>query len=256
MPIPTIRFPNNERATQSVIRHIGALTPPVRNLRPRPSDSSARAFADWWLLAGSHRSMVGHGRLYLRREPGTMNATTQGLMSLGLRVERGLGRQLASAGLGEVPTMDLVDPQFVMQSTWLWYRFLNDAVGGLFDPPLRTVLTRSGQPVTIDLDLYRAESVPAAIAARVLPDDRLSFVVLDDTLLLHPVRIASDELSELNDAATLRELVLRIESVRDLPWYWLVTSIGIQVAYGDEDGDWDAGDLWHRALEPWLPWVH
>lgn len=256
MSIPTIRYNNTERATQAVIRHITALMPPVRHLKPRPSDSSARAFADWWLLPNTGRPVPGHGKLFLRQEPDTRTASTPGLMALGFCVERGLGRQLGGAQLGETYRMDLVDPRLIIQPSWLWYRFLNDALGGLFDTPLRTILARSGQPVSIDLELSRADTALAAWTRRGLPDDRLSFAVLDDTLLLHPTRVAAAELSVLDDAATLRELVLRMEGVRDLSWYWITVSIGIQVAYGDEQSDWDAAALWHNVLEPWLAWMH
>lgn len=255
MSIPTMRYANNERATQAVIRHIGTLMPPVRHLKPRPTDSSARAFAEWWLLPGTGRPVPGHGKLLLRREPDTRTATTPGLMALGFRVERGLGRQLAGTQLGEAHRMDLVDPRFIMQPSWTWYRFLNDAIGGLFDVPLRTILSRSGEPVSIDLDLFHADTLPAAWAGRAVPDDRLSFALLDETLLLHPTRVAAAELRTLEDAATLHELVLRMEGVQDLSWYWIAVSIGIQVAYGDEEGAWDAAALWHNVLEPWLPWT-
>ena len=256
MPIPTIRYANNERAAQAVIRHIGALMPPVRYLRSRPSNTSARAFADWWLLPGIGRPEPGHGRLYLHRLPDTKTATAPGLMSAGFCVERGLGRQLGSSLLGEPEQLNLVDPRLVMQPAWLWYRFLNDALGGLFDSPMRTVLSRSGQPITVSLDLFRADSLPANLACQGLQDDHLSFAVLDDTLLLHPTQVATAELAVLDDAATLRELVIRMEGVQDLSWYWILVSLGIEVAYGHEESDWDAGELWHNALEPWLPWVH
>ncbi len=256
MPSPTMRYANNERAAQAIVRAMDALVPPVRDLKPRPLDSSARAFAEWWFLPGTGRPLPGHGKLFLRRQSNSGTATMPGLMAIGFQLERGLGRQLAGTPVGEAYQPDLVERRFVMQPSWLWYRFLNDAMGGLFDPPLRSMLERSGEPVAVELDLFRVDTLPAAWAGRGCPDDRLTFAVLDESLLLHPTSTATGELAVLDDAATLRELVLRMEGVQDLTWFWIAVSIGIEVAYGYDEGDWDAATLWTNALEPWLPWVH
>jgi len=254
--VPAIRYRNNERAVRAVVAFLSQQAPAARNLNAYPSDASARAFAEWWLHTGSGRPTPGRGRLFMRREADTLSGGSLGLMATGLQVERGLGRHLAGAGVGEPARMELVDPRLIMQPSWSWYRLLNDTLGGSFNAPLQSVLARSAQPIVIDLQLHHADQLTAVPGIRTSPADQASFSVLDESLLFHPTRLAGSELAALNDAATLRDLLLRMEGVRDLSWYWITVSMGVEVAYNDGEGGWDAATLWHNALEPWLPWVH
>lgn len=256
MSIPAIRYKNNERTIRAVMAYLCQQAPAARNLSAYPSDTSARAFAEWWLHAGSGRPTPGRGRLFMWREADTLSSSSPGLMATGLQIERGLGRHLTGAGVGEPARLELVDPRLIMQPSWSWYRLLNDTLGSLFDGPLRSVLARSAQPIAIDLQLHHADQLTAIPGIRTPPADQVSYSVLDELLLLHPTRLAGGELAVLNDAATLRDLLLRMEGIRDLSWYWITVSMGVEVAYDDEEGGWDAATLWHNALEPWLPWVH
>ncbi len=256
MSVPTIRYRNNERTVRAVVAFLDQQAPAARSLNAYPSDTSARAFAEWWLHTGSGRPTPGRGRLFMRRLADTLSATGLGLMAAGLQVERGLGRHLAGARVGEPVRVELVDPRLVMQPSWSWYRLLNDTLGDLINVPLNRVLERSAQPIAIDLQLHHADQLTAIPGIRTPPADHVSFSVLDESLLLHPTRLAGGELAALNDAATLRDLLLRMEGIRDLSWYWITVSMGVEVAYNDEEGGWDAATLWHNALEPWLPWVH
>ncbi len=217
------------------------------------------ALGPWWFIPGTGWPPYAHAKLFLRRVPGTETRSDPGLFCLGLRLERGLGRQLAGRQWpGDPEALDLVDPLLTMQPSWFWHRFLNDTLGGLINTPLRALLERSEQPLTIELDLYRADSVPAPDRGDVWPDDHMAFAILDEGLLLHPIELARAELKPLSEAATLRELVLQIEGVPKLTWYWINVRIGVQVSYGAPDAKdaWDAPELWHRAMEPWLPWLH
>ena len=256
MSVPTLQYANNEVAAQAVYRYIRMLVPPLRHLRLRPSDSSALATTTWWLITGAGAPIHARGKLYLRREPGMLSAHDPGLLSAGFCVERGLGRQLAGLEMGGEAAPDLVDPDLMLQPSWFWYRFLNDALGGLFGAPMLDVLERSGQPISINVDLHRFDGVAPQGPGTADAYDHVAFTILDDTLVLHPTRTTLGELAVLNDAIDLRDLVLRVESIRDLTWYWVTFWIGIQARYGDDQGNWSARELWLNALEPWLPWVH
>jgi hypothetical protein len=63
-------------------------------------------------------------------------------------------------------------------------------------------------------------------------------------------------------ARRMQDLVMAIEGIEHVWWYWIDLRIGLRVPYGDGSkpdaaaGIWSAADLWHNALAPWLPWIH
>jgi hypothetical protein len=95
-----------------------------------------------------------------------------------------------------------------------------------------------------------------------VPDDRAVFAVRDDSLALDPVVRPEDDLFMVEYAHRMQDLVMAIEGIEHVWWYWIDLRIGIRVAYGSGEksdaaaGIWGAGDLWQHALAPWLPWVH
>ncbi|MGC9520851.1 MAG: hypothetical protein ACP5HG_03085 [Anaerolineae bacterium] len=252
MGIPTMAYVDNEAAARGVYEHIRDLTPPIRHLRLRPYDYRNRPFTDWWLVPSPDWPVYRYGKYYFRRVPSSQSYDDPGIMSTGFYLERGFGRQVA----------DMVDPELITQPNWFWYRFLNDSLGGVLDAPMREVLQRVGQPLVISLDLYTFDHTRAPAPdgdwSHLYPDDRLTYVLKDESLMLSLAEGAENELARLNQAGHLRELVLQIEAMQDLKWYWIDVYLGVRLRYATEpsEGQWSAAKLWHSALEPWLRWVH
>lgn len=241
MPVASVAYRDHEATARAVDRHIRELRPPVRHLALRPHDYRASSFPEWWLVPGTDRTPWRHGRLCFRR----LSATPRTMVA-GFYLERGYGRQLA----------EMLAPEALLDSGWFWYRFLNDALGGAFDAPLRTSLERTGGPLLVHLDLYHFND--RSVAGQVQPDDRLTFALRDAELVLHPVEPPDDELTFLNYPMQLKDLALQIESLEGVSWYWIDLLIGVHLRYDTPEAPevWDAAALWHNALAPWLPWAH
>ena len=191
-----------------------------------------------------------YGRLFIDRIWGPPGRRLPGLLRAGFTVSRGFGRQVA----------EMVPPSLAMTPNWFWTRFLSDSMAGVFDAPLRAVMERVDQPVTVDVALTYFDRYPAptSSAEPPTPDDRLVFEVDPGPLTLKTLRKGGQHLAPLVSAQTLRDLVLRIEGVPDLTWYWIDVHLCIKAWFEDADAQsgWDAADLWAKALAPWLPWVH
>ncbi|MBC7261697.1 MAG: hypothetical protein H5T63_06755 [Chloroflexi bacterium] len=60
----------------------------------------------------------------------------------------------------------------------------------------------------------------------------------------------------MKTCANLPDLARRLETMKDLDFFWLNLMIGIRLQYGTATtGDWGAPEIWHHALQPWLPWI-
>jgi hypothetical protein len=133
-------------------------------------------------------------------------------------------------------------------------------MAGVFDAPMRTVMERTGQPVIVDLTLYYFDRYPDPGSELGLqtPDDRMTFEVDETTLGLSTVYEGSEILSPLLSATSIRDLIIRIEGVQDLTWYWIDIHLCTAAWFGEETapGVLRAPRLWESALAPWLPWVH
>jgi hypothetical protein len=144
----------------------------------------------------------------------------------------------------------------MMQPTWYWRRLLNEVQAGVLDAPIQTILERSGQPVVVEIEVFRFNQIPEPDIVYPWPDDRVTYEIADATLEMAQTEEAGTLLEPLDDVTRLEALIPRIEMLPKLSWYWVNLRIGIHVRYGSRDrGDWSADELWRRALEPWLPWV-
>lgn len=254
MAYPTVAYETNKAAAQAVHRHISTL-PQARHLYLMPHEWSGHDrlgsdYTEWWLIPVRDRSGYQHGRLFLDRVWGPPGKRLPGLLRAGFTVARGFGRQVA----------EMVPPNLALNAGWFWYRFLSDSMAGVFDGPLRTVIARANQPATIDLALYYFDRYPdpGSDLGLQTPDDRMTFEVDEASLRLQVVREGGEILAPVVSATTLRDLVLRIEGVPDLTWYWIDVHLCVKAWFGGDDipGAWDAAELWNCALQPWLPWVH
>jgi hypothetical protein len=258
MAIPTIPYADNQEAARALLHHIRSLTPPVRHLRLQPLDATRPASTLWWLTPTTGWAMHAHGRLFLRRAVGSGTEGHTGKLSAGFCVDRGLGRQLAGPQLDDPDVPDLVDPALTMQPSWFWTRFRNDALGGVIHTPMRAVLVRTEHLLNVELELHYADSAPRPGYRTMPTDDRLAFVILDTSLMLHPIEPARAELTPLNEVATMSHLVMHLEGLQDLSWCWISVRISVELGYRtpEVEATWSVAALWQRALEPWLPWLH
>jgi hypothetical protein len=240
---PTLAYSDNEQAAHAVYRYIKALTPPIRTFRLRPENYRRPTFSAWWLLPGAALPVQAMSKLLIDRV-----AEAPSLMKVGCQVARGLGRQCA----------DLVPSSLVMGPSWTWHRWLNDVMGGVLDAPMRSIMKRADQDLFIAVSLYDFHHAEAGLQT---PDDRAVFTVRDASLSLEPVVRPHDDLFMVEYARRMQDLVMAIEGIEHVWWYWIDLRIGVRVAYGKEPDDagedaWTATELWHHALEPWLPWIH
>ena len=239
MSVPTIKYRNNNLVAHAVDRYVNGLCPPPRHLTLRPYNYTAPKFTEWWLIPSTDWPAFRYSKLCF----GKSNSE---LMFTGFWVEKGMGNQLA----------DMVKSNEIMERNWYWHELLEQGKAGALDKPLRAVQQRSGLPVSVCLSLYEFNHVRDPETGEDHPDDQLELVVGDIDLTFETVTEAANVLAPLNGAVTLTDLIARIADLGDLSWYWINFWVVIRVKYSqDGTGDWDAADIWHNALEPWLPWV-
>ncbi len=240
MSTPSTQFRNNDLAAHAVYRYIKALQPPVDCLTLRPWNPYQPSHTEWYLVPSTEWPAYRFGKLSIH----WANRGEQ--MSLGFYIERGLGSQLAG----------MVKSSQVMNATWYWPRFCKEVQAGALDPAVQKVLERSGLPVRVYLSLYHFNHVPDVDTGEQHPDDHLAFTISDAGLAFDRLLGAQNELSSLKEAANLRDLAARIERAPNLAWNWINLWVSVQVGYSQDDtGEWGAAQLWHNALELWLPWV-
>ena len=237
-----VQFRNNEQAAKAVYQHILAAQPPVRHLTLRLRNPDDIKFTDWWLVPSRRWPPYAHSKLLFRQ----LRAAS-GTMFAGFHVAKGLGRQLPG----------IVKDDLMMMPQWYWYEFLNDVQGGVFDGPMRDVGKRTGLPVFVRLELYELNHVPdMASPVRQSCDDALEFTVRETDCSLELVGAAEEHLGGLNGALNVRDLVWRTVALPKATWTWVDWLMGVRVDYDAGTGaGWGAAELWHKALEPWLPWV-
>lgn len=236
-----IKYSDNATTAQAVMDHIHALIPPVRHLSLRHDAYLPKGFAPVWLVPVTQWPAYNHGKLIFQKAPEAPET-----MLCGLHLERGFGRQLAT----------MIAPHLLMGSDWYWRRFISDMLTPTFNDVLRDIQQCSQSPLSVQLTLQHFNTAQDMQVGRRIVHDRLRFLLRDERLLLEPEVEAVAELSVLQSATTVQDLVMRIEATPDLAWHWINLVIGVQVGYGGSGEDvWSAGDLWEHALAPWLPYT-
>lgn len=166
---------------------------------------------------------------------------------MGFYTEKGLDKVLAG--------MPQVNPTLIMQDHWYWHRFLLQAKQGLLDSATEEVMSRSGCPAWLLIEVYEFNRVPTPGAAQD-PDE---WVALRKEAIGQGYKVEREGwkiLTRLNDCATVREVAASLEAQDDLRFFWVDLHIGIRLSYGSETtGTWGASEIWQNALAPWTPWV-
>lgn len=241
MSIPTTRFRNNDLASHAVYRFIKTMKPPVDYLTLRPWNPYQPSHTQWYLVPSTEWPAYRFGKLYIGQSPET------GMLFTGYYVERGLGSQVA----------DLAKANHIMNTAWRWPRFRCETQEGKLKNAVRNVLDRTGLPLQIDACLYYFNHVRDPETGEEHPDDEAVFRIRDASLDIECSREAKAELSPLNRAKTLQDLIRYIENIPSIDWSWIDFLMGVSLQYSKDDtGEWSASEVWHNALEPWLPWVH
>lgn len=244
MAEPTTVFENNHQAAHAVLEHLDHLHPdghrftlrPFQRWKPRPTHR--------WFVPSTDWPAYRYSKLFIRRPRDRLD-----FLYTGYRVERGMGQQVLS-----------VEPKFdrklIMQPTWAWFDFVQNAKAGLLDEPIGEVLQRSRCPVVLSMDLWEFNRAPTEEQDPGAPDDYLEFTVASPDLQFESAVEGRKILRELNHTGCLTELAERFNSWDELDWYWIDLFIGIRMKYGTEQtGTWRARQFWHNALEPWAEWV-
>lgn len=246
MPVPRIRFGNNDKAAHAVLHYLDNLRPSLQRFALRPYNRFLPDFTEWWLIPQSDWPAYRYSKLFFHRFQ--QSATKSKWFYTGFYVEKGLGKQLT--GMADV------NIRHIMQDDWYWYDFVRHTKGGEMDSAVREVLLRSQQPVVVSIDAYEFNCVPEPDTDRQLPHDWIVFTVHSEKIDFQITRPSSETLIELNGCANLRELGQCLEGLKDLDYFWLNLLIGIRLQYGAEtSGTWGAAEIWHNALEPWNPWI-
>jgi hypothetical protein len=241
MSVPMIKYRNNDLAAHAVYRYIRGGQPAGGRLTLRPFNRFDPQFTEWWLIPSSEWPAYRYGKLFFLQ-----SEVVTDWMFTGLYVEKGLGQQLSG----------LVKDNHRMGANWFWHEFLNAMLDGSLDTSMRAVQEHVGVPLRVYLNLYASNHVPDPDTGIDKPDDQLEFVVGEADLRFTTAHEGQDELAPLNGAQNLQDLAKHFMGLQNMSWYWGNWMIGTYVRYSTDDtGDWNAADLWHKLLEPWLPWV-
>lgn len=167
-------------------------------------------------------------------------------MFTGLNIEKGLGQQLSG----------LAKNSELLEGDWFWHEFLKAAFNGALDAPMRTIQERAGMGLRTYVSIYEFNHVPDPETGKNVPDDELVFLTGEGDLKFTQDHEGRGVLAPLNGAKDLQDLGMRFTRLENMHWYWSSWLIGARLRYSaDDTGDWNSADLWHRLLEPWLPWV-
>lgn len=242
---PRIAYDSNEKAAHAVSHYLNGLRPYLRRFVLRPYNRFLPQFTEWWLVPSNEWPAYRHSKLFFHR---FQAAQGEGWFYTGFYVEKGLGKQLA--GLPDVKKTH------IMHKDWYWHSFVCQSKAEEMDSAVREVLLRSGRPVIISMDVYEFNRVPEPDTERLPSYDLIEFVVQPQDGKFRLGRPGSEMLAQLNSCASLSELAQRLEELKGLEYFWANLVIGIRLRYGtDEDGSWQAAEIWHKALEPWSSWV-
>lgn len=239
MTAPLMCYRNNDLAAHAVYDHIRDSGLSRRRLSLRPYNRFDTKFTEWWLIPGTEWPAYRYGKLFFSQ-------SVTDLMFTGLNMEKGLGQQLSG----------LAKNNQLLGADWFWHEFLKAILDGALDAPLHTIQERAGMGLRVYVNIYEFNHAPDPETGENAPDDELAFSIGEGDLKFTQTLEGEGLLAPLNGAANLQDLSMRFTQLENIHWYWSNWLIGARVRYSaDDTGDWNAADLWHRLLEPWLPWV-
>ncbi|MBN1247616.1 MAG: hypothetical protein JXC32_08145 [Anaerolineae bacterium] len=160
-------------------------------------------------------------------------------MYTGLYVEKGRDPELAG----------VVKAAEVLRSNWYWFQFLEEAGCDALSDPIKTILKRSGCRVHVMVGLLSFGGGYQTV----------EFEIRTPTVTFDKTEGSAGTLEGLLKSEDLPDLVKRIKGLSDDVVFrrgWVNVTTGIRARYGSAEANgWGAREIWHDALEPWMPWV-
>jgi hypothetical protein len=173
-----------------------------------------------------------------------------GLLYAGYYVEHGLGVEV-----GGLPG---VNKKLVMTERWYWREFLNQSKNGAVDETARLISVNSESPVTIFLKAYEFNRIREPDKEPGIPVDVLGLSLDLNKDSLRTTLKGSNILKSLNVSRNVAEMANLLEKGNDFTFFWIDMMIGVLLRYEskEQNSEWGAKEIWYKALEPWLPFVH
>lgn len=232
-----------------------------KQFSPRPWNRFEPENTEWWIVPSTNWPAYRHGK-------GALGFSTlfSDCIMCSLFVEKGLGRTAAQA------FPDLTRRGLIMDKDWVWFAFVEGLADGRIARAAQAITQETNNPVILyvsawyasdptDFDphpLLDAEAL-AAECRSPLDSGRVWFSVEDGTLEKLEERCIGDAMSEVAACRKLDCLPAAFGSDALAQWIWYDVYIGTLIrltrdhrAYGDL---WDASDIWHKLLRPWMPWI-
>ncbi|OPZ96697.1 MAG: hypothetical protein BWY70_01691 [Bacteroidetes bacterium ADurb.Bin408] len=145
-----------------------------------------------------------------------------------------------------------------MTERWYWHDFLKQSKSGAVDDVARSVSINLGCPVTILLKAYEFNRIHEPDKESGVPVDSLELRLDTNKEDLYTVLKGSKILKPLNVSHNVAEMANILEEKKEFSFFWIDVMIGVLLRYKGikQDDEWGAEEIWHKALKPWLPFVH
>ena len=241
-----LEFPNNWTAARAVREFAEASSAQVPPLTLVPYGFMDPDFAPWWLVPGPHPTLPAyrHGKLEFYRPK---HGTGAGAAFVGFYVEKAFPPAVGKAlGLAQSEIMD---------DGWCWHAVIASARERALDPIVATVAAATELPVIIDVSVGEVNAPPKS-ETEMRRGDSVSFQAVGSQGTLQLEEAARGVLEPLNTCESVAALAEALSGGLDLRFYWVNLRIGVRLHYLSPGGSgWDAGEVWNRAMAPWLPWL-
>ncbi len=216
-----------------------------QNVTPRPWNLHRPEESLWWAIPSTEWPAYRYGKYVFWREGKTL--------CVGFHVEKAFSTKLGSV----FPALS--GRSMVMDSSWVWHRFMNDLGDGRMDPIITELERRAGQSVLIRFaGSYGADS--EGFDPMKPKPEQLVFVAGCQGIT--PVKDENvDLLRPLMPLRKITEIPERILTVGDaLDWIWIDCMIYLELEIvGLQPLErrvqlWSAEEMVSKILDPWEPW--
>lgn len=201
----------------------------------------------WWLSPSPENPGYRYGKVLFGFDQGRPSD-----LFVGLYMEKGIGPTA-----GQLYAETRKGRRYIMDDDWLsrWQAFTEALVSGALDACFQNAEHQGARPVIVEVD---AGHVPIPTPGE--RDDRpqfpREFVAFQWSAgAIAPLeRVPSEEtlLERCAQARSMSDLATKVSDLSREDSVWLDVGIGVRLSAADT---WSAGQIWVRAVEPWLGWV-
>lgn len=203
--------------------------------------------APWWLVPQNTREIHPYGKIIIR----PLGRPPTGFF-VGLHVEKGIGPDAARRYR--------LRTELVMKKSWIWHVFRTDLVTGYIQDAVRDAAEKLGCNVWFQMRLMKAVHLLAGEPDRVNPEHINEFLwrARGNAIRLVKSRCRSDPAKSLTSCTSLADVAFILDQPELQEWWWVDVQIGTEFDFPRTSADpsraWSAGEIFDRAVEPWLPW--